>query len=1546
MQALGDYIHGAFVAPEGQPLVSVNPAQAGRTVLETAGSTARVEAACIAADAAQPGWARMSIEARAEALERFRLAIADQADRIADAIVWETGKLRAEAKVEVAALQSRFGLVRAQVVDAYRNSRVPGHPGEQLRHHALGVVGIIGPFNFPAHLCHAHAIPALLLGNAVVIKPSEVAPLVGQRYAEAAHAAGLPPGILNVVQGNHPVGAALVADTRVRGLCFTGSYAVGRRIREAVLDRPELLLALEMGGKNTVIVLEDADLRQAAHEIVVGGYLTTGQRCTATDRVLVHERVADELTSMLTSLVSSLRFGDPEDTTVFAGPLATRAGAQQFSAALAAAAAAGAEALVAGGVREDGWYANASLHRLPAATHTVAGYTDMELFGPDICLQSVADDDAAIAIIRDSPFGFANSVFTASSSRFDRFYYETHAGILNRNRSTNQASPRLPFGGVGRSGNYRAAGAYAARNAVYPTAIQENVLGAVQVHRLLADELAAPDLEQLSARHEVEERAEASRELLDLPRPLALRRPQGGHLPQSEYWLTRLYAGERVVREKKPAVFDHLRSAGPWFVSVDDDPLSLLDGMSQTATLCGGFAEESVVRAYFEGEFGDAVVRNVDTSAFVAHQARQYADVLRHSVPGLPEVTFANSGAEANEKALALCRLNSSKPNARRVLAFEGSFHGRTLVALHATWSPKKREPFELSGYEATFAPFPLWDEPTRDPVSAPAGFYSMVGLGETSELAAAFLNDDDPLLAAEVRSLLAVHKALSMGDYFACIIEPMQSEGGDRYATPRFFRALRLLTRHHDVALVFDEVQTGFGLGGSFAWHTDFRLVNFRGQPDFPDAVTFAKRAQVGVVMSQFADPEPTSAHVASLVRGRIHAEMVATAHAAERIEHLVAPRLDAIARAFPHLVARPRGRGYAFAFDVPSNKHLMAYLGQRFWRGAIVFGAGTRTVRYRLSQGFRGADIERLFVMIRRSLSWLDAHPGVTPPSWEDDAAAAPQPPGDVEYAISTVGPDDALALLPAILDIEYRVYEPVRRTPPAQIRTALRDPEGIVTVAEARDGNDWQLVGFGIGAPLERVADLEEGPDRDPMLGRHNTLYSLSLTVAPEHQGRGLGRAVKEAQLREARRRRSGDAPRFRFVTGRNRVGHTASMTHLNQVFGAHLVSVLTGQYADPEGQAIYYRIPLAPLGPVAPPSATANDTPGGRDISTGIAQPFAEPPASLSEALRDGGLYGPAVNKITLLNYATPAVVRAMEWVSALYPALPHMYLTSSRDEVLDKSLRILKWHRAKACVAVGFAGGYVGHTTGAARSLSDQGVHAQGPAYFRWPLLPHPADVGTEASIGALRSTVREHGPEALFGIVLEAVQERTGRVVPPAFWSALSEFRDEHDVPVVLIETASACYRSGSGPFASDSRTFVPDILGWWGGAQTGYLHVSGAMRVAVPLAMASTWDGDELSLVREHHQLRAARELNVAPAVSAYDRVAALARERGVPCAGLGLYRVLQAGDRAEAIVAALAERGLRARAFRGGGIPLAPPLDQAEVLANSVLDALGEVL
>ncbi len=1531
MAIAGDYIGGRFLTAPGESLVSRNPSKESSVVVETTWSASQVEVAVNAAAGAQPTWSRLSFDERWAALVRFRSAIEAQKEALADAIVQEIGKIRTEARTEIQTLLGRFDITANVIRGDLRDGPLPGFPNESLRWHPHGVVGVIGPFNFPLHLCHAHVVPALLLGNTVVMKPSELAPLSGIRYAEAAHAAGLPSGVLNVVQGRGATGAAMVANPGVHGLAFTGSWPVGRRITEAALDRPELLVALEMGGKNTAIVCEDADVRQAAHEIVVGGYLTTGQRCTCTDRVLVHRSKKKALIDALRPLVASLRFGDPDDASAFAGPLANEAGRDKLERAMAAAEHAGADAVVEGKRLAGGVFRTASFHVLPDRMHEIAGYTDVELFGPDLGIETFDDDAHAIALINGSPYGFANSIFTTGDARFDRYYRDTRVGILNRNRSTNQASPRLPFGGTGRSGNFRPAGSFAARNLAIPVAVQSNVTGAFPVLPALRAALVTPDLDELEVRHASEEQAEAARTLVDHPRPMAMRRPRGGSLPQSTALLERFHASDRTPREKKPPVFDHLRSYGPWYVSVDDEPLSVLDAMSQTATLPLGFMHETMARAYVDGAFSDTMLRAHDlgdSEGEGARVARAYEDTLRALVPGYPTVCFTACGAEANEKAYALARVYTDTLGwkATKLLAFEGSFHGRTLLSLYASHSPAKRVPFEIPGYEVDFAPFPRWDAHAGGEPPEPDGFRELCGRAAIDELVARFGSSSDALLATEVASLAHVARLVSARTHFAVVVEPMQSEGGDRYATARFHRALRLVTRALGVPLIVDEVQCGFGLGGPFAWHSTFGYVDRAGAPDRPDALIFAKRAQVGVVMSTLADVEPTQAFAASLVRGRLHATAIAESDDARRVESLVRPRLEALTTSWAHRIANARVRGFALALDLASPAELDAYLGQRFWRGAIVFGAGDRTVRYRLSAAFGEREIDQLFVTIRQSLAWLEAHPGKKPPEWEDlDAPRAAD--GDTGVVLREVGARDVAALLPQILALETRTYEPARRDPEARLRAGLEDDDGVAIVAERTVDGRQELVGYVIGVALERVPEIQ-GPDRDPARGAGDTIYSVALTVDASLRGSGLGRRLKHAQLRAAIAKRNPDgSPRYRYCSGRNRVGAADAMVRLNEALGAHTLFSFERAY-DAEGTARYYRQPLRPL--------AAHDAPASEvktDLASGLVAPFARAPESLVRAEREGLLSGPTIQKITLCNYVTPAIVRATEWAAAIAPDHPHLFLTSGRDETIDKTVRMLRYHRKTGRVVLTLSGAYVGHTTACARSISDPLVHRGGPVHFDFPRVAHPAEVGDEAAIASLRAQIASVGAQAVLGVVVEMVQERTGRVVSDAFLAALVELRRETSVPIVVVETASAYYRSGRGPFASSALRahFVPDALVWWSGGQLGFVHVTSALWVATPLTFVSTWDGDELSLVQAHHQLRAARSVDVGAATAAIDRALAPLTAAAIDAGGLGLYRVIRAGQRSGELVSALAAEGIRVRALPNGAIPVAPPLDRA---------------
>ncbi|MCA9602020.1 MAG: aminotransferase class III-fold pyridoxal phosphate-dependent enzyme, partial [Myxococcales bacterium] len=881
-----------------------------------------------------------------------------------------------------------------------------------------------------------------------------------------------------------------------------------------------------------------------------------------------------------------LRFGAQDDASAFAGPMASVAAREQFERALERARAGGATEL-ARGVAPDGHaFAPPTLFALPDGVHHIDGYTNHELFGPNLHIEPVDSDEDAIAVLNASPVALAISVFTGDEARYARFVSATDTAIVNLNRSTNQASPRLPFGGTGTAGNFRPAGAHAPRNLAVPVATQRKVRGALVPDPKLAATLPTPDLDALEAQHGMEECKEAGRSPVEQRRPMSPRLPEGGRIAQSEQWLERLYGEGRMPMEKKPGVFDHLRSHGPWMVSVDDAPLSVLDAMSQTATLPAGFAHDEVVRCYIEGAFGDTLLHADDTTVGEHPAAVAYANFLRSRLRGLPHVSFVSSGAEANDKAYALAMAHRRSDKQRRLLAFEGSFHGRTLLPLQASHNPAKRAPFEFKGYEVEYASYAAWWTPDVPEPEDPENFVARVASGELGAVLEENLNGGDRLFVEELQSLVEVDRHLGTGDFFAAVIEPIQSEGGDRYATARFHRGLRALTRRHGVPLIYDEVQSGFGLGGTFAWHARFKLEKADGTPDTPDMVLFAKRAQVGVVMSAFEDPEPTYAHTASLVRGLIHAQSVADDQAEARgIEREVRERLEVVAKRYPMLVSRPRVTGYAVAFDLPSTDHLNRFLAQRFWRGVVVFAAGTRTVRYRLSRTFGTQEIETLFDAMDRSLAWLHANPGHTPPAWLDVAQFKVElDEGRDDVRVRRIRKDEADAVLEAVLELEARVYEPARRDDPAWLRMAFEE-DGIAVVAEANVDGGWKLIGSALAAPLER-AEAVEGPDRDPMLGKENTAYSLAITMDPEWRGIGLGRTLKREELRAARElRRADGAPRYRFLTGRNRMDQTAAMARINRSFGAHEVVVLDNQYGEASARASYYRIPLAAYAPVS-------------------------------------------------------------------------------------------------------------------------------------------------------------------------------------------------------------------------------------------------------------------------------------------------------------------------------------------------------------------------
>ena len=316
----------------------------------------------------------------------------------------------------------------------------------------------------------------------------------------------------------------------------------------------------------------------------------------------------------------------------------------------------------------------------------------------------------------------------------------------------------------------------------------------------------------------------------------------------------------------------------------------------------------------------------------------------------------------------------------------------------------------------------------------------------------------------------------------------------------------------------------------------------------------------------------------------------------------------------------------------------------------------------------------------------------------------------------------------MLDRLLEIESEAYEPARRDTPETLSVGLSHPDGIAVVAEIESEEGSVIIGSALAGPLEHFQSVE-GPDRDPHMDAHNTAYSIALTVHPNHHGTGIGRALKAAQVKACQALVDANGhPRYRWMTGRTRVGLAENMAHLTRTFGSYEALRLKAQYGEPDGEAIYYRIPL---GPYAPHMGRPSLDPTTQDWAQGLSRPLSSPPADLQRLAESGGLFGATVNKITICNYISPAIVRAVEWVAALNPDHPHMYLTSCRDELVDKSIRTLKHYRTEGTIVIGIDGGYFGHTSAGARALSDPRVHHMGRAAVEWPRIAHPRSGGLQ-----------------------------------------------------------------------------------------------------------------------------------------------------------------------------------------------------------------------
>lgn len=466
-------INGQWQTGQGKLFSSLNPCN-GETFWQGNSATAdQVDAAVSAARAAQMSWVDKSIDDRIKILERFAVLLGDNKEEFARTIALETGKPLWESTTEVGAM---IGKVKISI-DAYHKRTgtveiaMAGANGV-VRHRPHGVVAVFGPYNFPGHLPNGHIVPALLAGNTVVFKPSELTPAVAELTLKLWQQAGLPDGVINLVQGEVETGKALASHSGIDGLFFTGSSKTGHLLHQQFGGRPEKILALEMGGNNPLIVKGVADVAAAVHDIVQSAFISSGQRCTCARRLFIERSEnGNAILDKLVEVTKQIQVGDSfSETQPFMGSMISEEAATAMLKVQEQLQALGGRSLV-------------EVTQLKAGTGLVSpgiieltnvdSVPDEEHFGPLLKVFRFDSFDEAIEGANDTEFGLSAGLLSDSKNDYELFSKKIRAGIVNWNRPITGASSAAPFGGIGASGNHRASAYYAADYCAYPVASVE-----------------------------------------------------------------------------------------------------------------------------------------------------------------------------------------------------------------------------------------------------------------------------------------------------------------------------------------------------------------------------------------------------------------------------------------------------------------------------------------------------------------------------------------------------------------------------------------------------------------------------------------------------------------------------------------------------------------------------------------------------------------------------------------------------------------------------------------------------------------------------------------------------------------------------------------------------------------------------------------------------------------------------------------------------------------------------------------------------------------
>jgi acetylornithine/succinyldiaminopimelate/putrescine aminotransferase len=936
--------------------------------------------------------------------------------------------------------------------------------------------------------------------------------------------------------------------------------------------------------------------------------------------------------------------------------------------------------------------------------------------------------------------------------------------------------------------------------------------------------------------------------------------------------LKKYYADNMIPAEKKTYLTKLRHSIGPYMgiEASDGSTHYMLDAASQIATLGHGF-NPSIF--FGSAEFLESWINDATTKEFKEMKSSYINFFNRKLGWKKTYMTITHSGAEANETALGYCYLTRVNPDANKVLAFEGSFHGRMMVTLAATWNKSKREPFEWKNYLAEYVKYPEIDD-SKINVRIPELWRETWNESSLKNFMIPSIWNSDPVVKKEIEVLLNVREQLLTKKIFAIMIEPMQCEGGDCYSSDRFHTALLLMAKTFKVPVIHDEVQTGFHLGREFFWHRQLNLKGLQGEQINPDYVVCAKKAQVGIVLSH----KPTKTifkgeefSVASTLRGYAHA--VSLDQCQPRIidiERQIIPRVNALIKKHSEFLRRPRINGLAFAFDVVDPAMLNKFIDLRFKHGLLYYPAGSQTLRFRMSTAFGTKDLDFLFDRLDAICRELflnehaslpthvetDAHTAQEQYEWHEllihtKLARALGQKLDIKHVFDKVNSlvgktveaahlelieinaSNFLTFRQEIINMQKAVYEPARQTDIEKFEHTVLDKNSLCL---GLLNKKKKLMGIAFAGPLH-LYPLERGVRMDPHYNDHDCLYMLDVTIDPHLQKSGLGRALKYAISAMA------IVKGIKRIQGRNRDRLAGAMININLSLGSVEQTYIREDYPDFESHrdVFYY-------------TTKADWKKPAIQLSRAISMPMSI--RSLDKAYFEFQLPY-LVNKVCLSNFVSEVFLKGVRDFMSIMPAdMRHGYTTSGQSECVDKVAKAI-WVKSDVSLKernvnkmLTFKNHYFGNGSMLSRSLS-----LDTPPYFNVAKLPNPNENDFR---DVLKMVEAEFETREYLAVWVEPVLQKTMEKMPYEFLRGLRELATKYNVALVYNETASQFFRFSNKQFmATCFPEITPDAGMIYFSGQSGIAYTSTKYFLEQPLMMISTWDGDEFHFLSYYHAFK-----------------------------------------------------------------------------------------